>query len=244
LRPLTGLGWWELFDRAGNFGVALAVLALYLSAGFTNRQWFKPSFPRLDSERKVAVVSRVLQITTALFLLGHAGLAFGQRKALLAHHMERVAAMVGAHDPAQYLLRTSGLLDVGLMFAVLCYPASRILLLAFGWKIAIESLYPLSGDYVWEFIERGGNYVAPLALFVIARGYPSLVSRNCLSLPNFGRWLSTRYQTGSYRSATLALALSGVLSFADWIWPGPPRRRFAIFRACPQAEGSSVSQWT
>ena len=213
LRPLTGLGWWELFDRAGNFGVALAVLALYRSAGFTNRQWFKPSFPRLDSERKVIVVARVLQITTALFLLGHAGLAFGQRKALLAYHMESVAAMVGMHDPLQYLLRMSGLVDVALMCAVLCYPGPRMFRLALGWKIAIESLYPLLGDYIWEFIERGGNYVAPLALFLIARRYPSLFSRNCLSLPNFGRWLFTRYQTGFYRSATLALALSGVLPF-------------------------------
>ena len=118
-----------MFDRAGNFGAALAVLLLYFSAGFTNRQWFKPSFPRLDSERKVVVVARVLQITTALFLLGHAGLAIGQWKAPLAHHIKRVAAMVGTHDPLQYLLRVSGLVDVSLMFVVLCYPASRILLL-------------------------------------------------------------------------------------------------------------------
>jgi phosphohistidine phosphatase SixA len=188
-------------------------LLLYFSAGVTSRQWFKPSFPRLDSERKVVVVGRVLQLTTALFLLGHAGLAFGQRKVLLAHHMESVAAMVGSHDPLQYLLRVSGLVDASLMFAVLSYPSSRLFLLVVGWKVAIESLYPLSGDYIWEFIERSGNYVAPLALFAIARGYPSLFSRNCLSLPNFGRWLSTRYQNGFYRSATLALALSGVLSF-------------------------------
>ena len=66
---------------------------------------------------------------------------------------------------------------------------------------------------MWEFIERGGSYFAPLALFVITRGYPSLFSRNCLSLRNFGRWFSTRYQTGFYRSATVALALCGVLSF-------------------------------
>ena len=129
LRPLTGLGWWEWFDRAGNFVVALAVLALYVLAGFTNRQWFKPSFPRLDSERKVVVVARVLQVTTALLLLGHAGLAFGQRKALLAHHMETLAGMIGTHDPLQYLLRMSGLIDVALMFAVVCYPASRVFLL-------------------------------------------------------------------------------------------------------------------
>src|SRR5262245_953098 len=213
LRPLTGLGWWEWFDRAGNVGVALAVLALYRPAGFTIRQWFKPSFPRLDSDRKVVMVARVLQLTTALFLLGHAGLAFGQRKALLQHQMESVAGMIGMHDPAQYLLRLSGLIDVSLMFAVLSYPASWIFLLVAGWKVAIESLHPLSGDYIWEFVERGGSYVAPLALFVIARGYRSLVDRNCLSLPNFGRWLATQHRDGFYRSATLALALGGLLCF-------------------------------
>lgn len=75
------------------------------------------------------MVARVLKVTTALLLLGHAGLAFGQRKAVLAHHMKTLAGMIGTHDSLQYLLRMSDLIDVALRFAVLCYPASRVFLL-------------------------------------------------------------------------------------------------------------------
>ena len=211
LRPLTGLGWWEFFDRAGNFGVPLAVLALYLLADSTKKHWFKPSFPRLDSDRQVVVVARVLQVTTILFLLGHAGLALGQRKALLAHHMGTLTTMMGSYASDQSLLKISGLIDLGLALMTLCCPASIMFLLALGWKLVIESLYPLSGDYIWEFIERFGSYIAPLALLAMAREYPSQVYRHCLSVPNFGRWLVTQHQQGFYRSATRSLALGGLL---------------------------------
>jgi phosphohistidine phosphatase SixA len=100
---------------------------------------------------------------------------------------------------------------MSIALVALCFPASSIFLLALGWKIGIESLYPLSGDYIWEFIERFGSYIAPLALFVMARAYPGQVYRNCLSVPNFGRWLVTQHQKGLYRSAMLSLALGGVL---------------------------------
>ena len=157
LRPLTGLGWWEFFERAGNFGVPLAVLALYLLADSTKKHWFKPRFPRLDSDRQVVVVTRVLQVTTVLLLLGHSGLAFAQSKQVLGFHMGTVIAAMGSHASAQHLLHISGLIDVSLALAVLCYPASIIFLHTFCWKIAIESLYPFSGDYTWEFIERFGS---------------------------------------------------------------------------------------
>lgn len=93
---------------------------------------------------------------------------------MLAHHMETLAGMIGTHDPLQYLLRMSGLIDVALMFAVLCYPASRVFLLVLGWKIAIESLYPLSGDY-----SLNGS---PPALILSGWGImpaPAILATNC-----------------------------------------------------------------
>jgi phosphohistidine phosphatase SixA len=211
LRPLTGLGWWEFFERAGNFGVPLAVLALYRCADAPKQPWFTPRFPRLDSDRQVVVVTRVLQVTTILLFLGHAGLALGQRKALLAHHMETLTVLMGAHASDQALLKISGLIDLLFALTTLCCPSSLIFLLALSWKMGIESLYPLSGDYIWEFIERFGSYSAPFALWVLARAHPSQVYRHCLSVPNFGRWLVTQHQQGRYRVATLALALGACL---------------------------------
>ncbi|MEJ7591925.1 MAG: hypothetical protein WKF77_10275 [Planctomycetaceae bacterium] len=40
-------------------------------------------------------------------------------------------------------------------------------LIALVWKVATELLYPLSGAPAWEFIERGGRYIAPLALCIV-----------------------------------------------------------------------------
>ena len=133
------------------------------------------------------MVTRVLQVTTILLLLGHAGLAFGQRKTLLSHHMGTMAAIIGSYASNLTLLKLVGLIDVLLALTTLCFPTSIVFLLALGGKIGIESLYPLSGNYIWEFIECFGSYSAPLVLLVMAREYPSPFYRNCLSLQNFGR---------------------------------------------------------
>ncbi|HEY6221808.1 MAG TPA: hypothetical protein VIX13_04660, partial [Candidatus Eisenbacteria bacterium] len=51
--------------------------------------------------------------------------------------------------------------------AVLVAPLPALLLFIFAWKVATEMLYPVSGAPFWEFIERGGSYGAPLALFFL-----------------------------------------------------------------------------
>jgi len=57
--------------------------------------------------------------------------------------------------------------EIALGLAVLLDSADALLLFAATWKIVTESLYPISGAPLWEFIERGGSYVAPLALFFL-----------------------------------------------------------------------------
>jgi hypothetical protein len=39
-----------------------------------------------------------------------------------------------------------------------------VLLFVFAWKLGTEVFRPLAGEPIWEFIERGGSYGAPLAL--------------------------------------------------------------------------------
>jgi hypothetical protein len=38
------------------------------------------------------------------------------------------------------------------------------LLFVAAWKLATESLFVVAGAPVWEFVERAGSYVAPIAL--------------------------------------------------------------------------------
>ncbi len=49
-------------------------------------------------------------------------------------------------------------------------PGRGLLVFVFAWKLGTEALRPLAGEPIWEFIERGGSYGAPLALaWLLAR---------------------------------------------------------------------------
>jgi hypothetical protein len=56
---------------------------------------------------------------------------------------------------------------MGLGLLILLRPWPALLVLACVWKLATESLFIAAGAPVWEFIERGGSYAAPLGLLWI-----------------------------------------------------------------------------
>ena len=170
LRPLAGQGIWETFERAGNYGVPLAFLAL-AGWGRSWRGWFEPIGPRepadLDSAR-LGRVSTILRFTTGLLLIGHGGFGAFMHKDMLT----QMYASVGLGSlpfGAAGLTPVIGWLELLLGVAVIAAPIPALLLSIFAWKIATEMLYPLSGYPFWEFIERGGSYAAPLALFFIVK---------------------------------------------------------------------------
>ncbi len=148
LRPLSGDSVFEFFERAGNYGVPLAMLLL---------------LGRIEG----ASLARVLAATTALLLFGHGALAALDQKVLLQTHVEaiglpRASAVVG------------GWLEMALAVLVVVRPRPALLLGVVCWKLGTELLYPIAGASLWEFVERGGSYGAPLALAVLrARGAPS-----------------------------------------------------------------------
>jgi hypothetical protein len=57
--------------------------------------------------------------------------------------------------------------EIALGLAVLADAGGVLLLFVAAWKVITEALYPLTGAPVWEFIERGGSYIAPLALYLL-----------------------------------------------------------------------------
>jgi hypothetical protein len=61
---------------------------------------------------------------------------------------------------------------------VLFVPNPALLVGIAIWKLATEALFPISGAPIWELIERGGSYAAPLALALLsAKSNPFLTSR-------------------------------------------------------------------
>ena len=167
LRPLAGQGVWELLERAGNYGVPLAFLVM-LGGGRSLPDWFSTRpMPTLTNERASAI-GWILRATTALLLIGHGGFDFALHKDWSGY-----AAAIGispatlASHPFRPL---AGWFECALGLLVLAWPGRGLLIFVFAWKLGTEALRPLAGEPIWEFIERGGSYAAPLALAWLQRG--------------------------------------------------------------------------
>lgn len=156
LRPLSGESVFETLERAGNYGVPLALLLLTAMP----RSWSGLA-QRLDrpviDERTLRIVRRVLKWTTCGLLLGHGALGALTGKAMLAGHY----AAVGL--PSE-LTAMVGWFEVALALGVAVRPVVGLLVFVAAWKIATESLFLVAGAPIWEFVERAGSYAAPLAL--------------------------------------------------------------------------------
>ena len=103
----------------------------------------------------------MLRWGTALLLLGHAGYGAFMHKTMLQDHY----AVIGISNTAA-AVSAVGWFEVALAAGVLFAPVPALLLFVCAWKMGTELLYPMSGSPFWEWIERGGSYVAPLALFL------------------------------------------------------------------------------
>jgi hypothetical protein len=164
LRPLAGEGAWELLERAANYGVPLAFLLL-LGPGRSVRDWVssRPA-PNLTPER-AAAIEWTLRVTTACLLIGHGAFDFAMHKdwSGYAAALGLAPATLAAHPLRPF----GGLAEVLLGLLVLVCPAAPALVFVFVWKVGTEALRPLAGEPIWEFIERGGSYAAPLALLAL-----------------------------------------------------------------------------
>ena len=104
----------------------------------------------------------ILKWTTVLLLVGHGLLGVVNHKAVLMGHYATIGLPADAVD-------LIGWFEILLAAAIVVRPAVGLLLFVAAWKIATESLFVVSGAPVWEFVERGGSYAAPLALAALMR---------------------------------------------------------------------------
>ena len=164
LRPLAGEGVWELIERAGNFGVPLAFLAL---AGWPQLRidWVTTMEAPVLTPKRARLLAWILRVTTGLLLIGHGGFGAVMHKDWTGYF---AAIGIGAATvDARSLTTAVGWFEIALGLLVLAWPRVSLLAFVFGWKIATEWLRPLAGEPLWEFIERFGNFAAPLALLYL-----------------------------------------------------------------------------
>ena len=183
LRPFAGQGWPEFFERAGNYGVPLAVLvAVGLGGGWFTRL-AEPWPVRTEPVRRR--LERVLRLTTFTLLAGHAACALILQKPALAH----LYSVFAPANPAA-VMNVVGWFELALAGAVLGFRSTSLLLFVCAWKLGTESLFLTSGATTpfFEIVERGGSYVAPLVLALLWRR-PSVPASDPLPQPS-GQFLS------------------------------------------------------
>ncbi len=104
-----------------------------------------------------------LRIACAMCFIGHG--AFGIiTKEIWTHYF----AVFGiGHDMAYTLMPYVGIIDICFGLIILFYPLRVVVGWLVAWGFFTAMLRPLSGESFAEFIERAGNYGAPLALLLL-----------------------------------------------------------------------------
>jgi hypothetical protein len=112
----------------------------------------------------------VLRIAIAMCFIGHG--AFGIiTKEIWCNYF----AVFGIGKSMAYtLMPWVGTIDILLGVIMLFHPVRAIALWLIIWGVLTASLRPVSGEPFAEFIERAGNYGAPLALLILSGGFKNL----------------------------------------------------------------------
>ena len=167
LRPLSGESGWETLERAGNYGVP-AALALLMVAPRAFGDAFRAVRFRMTSPEALASARWGLTFTVAFLMIGHGALGVIGKHGITTNY-----ASVFPPDVSPVVTVYGGWFEIVLGLLVLARPLPGLLLFVCAWKLATESLFVVAGASIWEFVERGGSYTAPIALAFLL----SLVAR-------------------------------------------------------------------
>jgi hypothetical protein len=107
----------------------------------------------------------LFRIGIAMCFIGHGAFGILTKEAWLPYF-----ALVGiGPDTAFALMPLVGLVDIGVGLIGLVSPRRAVLVYMVFWAVWTALLRPLTGESIWELVERAGNYGVPLA-FLLAAG--------------------------------------------------------------------------
>ena len=161
LRPLSGEPFFETIERAGNYGVPLALILLTAMPRSVRGLGTLLDGPA-SNQRSLVMAREVLKWTTVLLLVGHGALGAITNKAMLSGHY----AAIGLPFETTAMV---GWFEIALAVAVALRPSAGLFVFVAAWKLATESLFIVAGAPPWEFIERAGSYAAPLAMYILMK---------------------------------------------------------------------------
>ncbi|MDP4151257.1 MAG: hypothetical protein Q8927_04680 [Bacteroidota bacterium] len=151
-----------------------------------------------------------LRIAVAMCYIGHG--SFGIiTKPVWCHYF----AVFGiGQDLAYQLMPVMGSIDILAGVAMLAYPLRAIPGWLVGWGIVTALLRPLSGEPFAEFVERAGNFGAPLALLFLSGGGGTSLKR---WFTKINPSISADQQTRARVIACLRIAVFLLLTGHGWL---------------------------
>lgn len=108
-------------------------------------------------------VEWILRVAVAGEFIGHGVFSLQHKAGWFAYY-----ASVGIAEPtAGTFMTLVGLLDLLVAVIVMIRPLRLALLWAVFWTFVTALIRPISGEPIWDFIERFANIGAPLALLFL-----------------------------------------------------------------------------
>ena len=112
----------------------------------------------------VKKIDWILRIAIFGTFLGHGVLALQLKPSFLIL-LEGMSGISGSL--AENLLLSIGIIDIITAILAIVYPFRLLLMWATVWGFLTAVARPVSGEPVWDFIERWANWGAPLALLYL-----------------------------------------------------------------------------
>ena len=118
-------------------------------------------------QKNIKKVEWTLRIGVFGTFLGHGIFALLVKKSWIPYFTS-----VGiSESSAIILLPLIGIIDLVIAVFALIKPVRILLIYASIWAFATALIRPISGEPIWDFVERSANWAAPLALLYL-RGMP------------------------------------------------------------------------
>jgi len=114
---------------------------------------------------KVKNIEWLLRIGVAGVFLGHGVLALKQNLAWVPF----LTFWGISQDTALDLMIVIGCVDMVVVLSALFRPNKYVLYYAAIWAFLTALMRPLTGATIWAFVERAGNWIAPLCLAILIR---------------------------------------------------------------------------
>lgn len=117
----------------------------------------------MNNSKQLKTIEIILRIAVFGIFLGHGMFAYGVKE----HWIEYLQAAGFPYEGAIDIMPYIGILDFIVAGVVLIFPIRIVVLWAVIWAFATAMMRPISGEPIWDFVERGGNWGAPLALLIV-----------------------------------------------------------------------------